>query len=132
MTPEGETLLNADEAKIKAAKHLQGMQLNGDAASRTYYAVFHAISALHLEYGNSFSSHAQLIGRFNRDFVRTGIFPPIFTRILTRLFEDRQLGDYDATAEITSEQTEQDIADAHQIIEAVRAHLQLKTQNPPK
>ena len=114
MTPESEALLKAAEAKLNAAQLLLSSGLNGDAASRAYYAVFHAISALHLASGNSFSSHAQLIGRFNKDFVRAGIFPPSFTRTLTRLFEDRQLGDYDATAEITPEQATRDITEAHE------------------
>lgn len=127
MTPESGVLLTAAEAKLKAAKILQGSGLYGDAASRVYYGVFHAISALHLASGNSFSSHAQLIERFNKDFVHTGIFAPAFIRILTRLFEDRQLGDYDATAEITPEQANQDITDAHQIIQAIRTHLTPKT-----
>jgi len=34
--------------------------LPDDAASRAYYAAFHAMSALHLADGNAFSIHAQL------------------------------------------------------------------------
>jgi uncharacterized protein (UPF0332 family) len=123
MTPETENLIAAAEAKLLAAELLLRESLHGDAALRAYYAVFHAISALHLACDNSFSSHAQLIGRFNRDFVRTGIFPPTFTRIVTRLFEDRQLGDYDATFEIGRDQAAQDVADAREVVAAIHAHL---------
>jgi uncharacterized protein (UPF0332 family) len=123
MTPEGEALLRAADDKLKAAQVLRDSGLDGDAASRAYYAAFHAISALHLASGNTFSSHAQLIGRFNKDYVRTGIFAPSLTRVLTRLFEDRQLGDYDPTTTVSSEQASQDIMDARQIVEAIRAHL---------
>ncbi len=97
MTPESEALLTAAQSKLKAAELLLNAGMNGDAVSRAYYAVFHAISALHLASGNSYSSHAQLIGRFNKDFVRTGTFPPALSRAVTRLFEDPQLGHYDAT-----------------------------------
>ncbi|MBK1646816.1 DNA-binding protein [Thiocapsa imhoffii] len=127
MTPECEALLTAADDKLRAAELLRDSGLNGDAASRAYYAAFHAISALHLAAGNTFSSHAQLIGRFNKDYVRTGIFVPSLTRILTRLFEDRQLGDYEPISTVTSEQAQQDIADAHEIIKAVRTHISQST-----
>ncbi|NEX23630.1 HEPN domain-containing protein [Thiorhodococcus mannitoliphagus] len=120
MTPESEALLAA-AAKLQAAELLFKEGLNGDAASRAYYAVFHAISALHLANGNTFSSHAQLIGRFNKDFVRTGLFAPEYTRIVTRLFEDRQLGDYDAVTAMADDQAKRDVADARRLIDAIRA-----------
>jgi uncharacterized protein (UPF0332 family) len=123
MTPESQALLAAANAKLKAAELLLKEGLAGDAASRAYYAVFHAISAVHLANGNTFSSHAQLIGRFNKDFVRTGLFAPEFTRIVTRLFQDRQLGDYDATTAIPDTQARQDIDDAHRLIDAIRVYL---------
>jgi uncharacterized protein (UPF0332 family) len=123
MTPESQALLAAANAKLKAAELLRKEGLTGDAASRAYYAVFHAISAVHLANGNTFSSHAQLIGRFNKDFVRTGTFAPEFTRIVTRLFEDRQLGDYEATTAIPDAQARQDIDDAHRLIDAIRIYL---------
>lgn len=68
--------------------------------SRAYYA-FHAITALRLSHGETYSSHAQVIGMFNKRFVQSGVFPKEFTTILTRLFDDRQSDDYDVTIGIT-------------------------------
>lgn len=116
--------LTAAEAKLKAAELLLREGIHGDAASRAYYAAFHALSALHLAYGNTFSSHAQLIGRFNKDFVRNDCFPPEFTRIMARLFEDRQSGDYDVASNMAEDEVRQDVVDARRIIEAVTAHLE--------
>jgi uncharacterized protein (UPF0332 family) len=42
--------------------------------------------------GQAFSSHAHVLGAFNRDFVHAGTFPREFAAILARLFEDRQTG----------------------------------------
>ncbi len=123
MTPECAALLSAARSKLEAAALLQASGMHGDAASRAYYAAFHAVSALHLAAGNSFSSHAQVIGRFNKDFVRSGLFAARFTRILTRLFEDRQLGDYEAAAEIGPTQAAQDVADAQALVDAICVHL---------
>ncbi|WP_295390394.1 HEPN domain-containing protein [uncultured Thiodictyon sp.] len=66
MTPAIERLLVAAQSKVQAAELLFKEGLYGDAASRAYYAVFHAISALHLSRGQTCSSHAQLIGRFTK------------------------------------------------------------------
>ena len=128
MTPECDALLAAAEAKLRAADLLLAEGLPDDAASRAYYAAFHAVSALHLAQGNAFSSHAQLIGRFNKDFIRTGRLPAEFARILTRLFQDRQLGDYGAPASVSQEQARQDINDARRLIAAI--HNALAPGNP--
>ena len=122
MTPECQALLAAATAKLKAADLLLADGFADDAASRAYYAVFHAVSALHLAKGNTFSSHAQLIGRFNKDFVRTGRLPAEFTKIVTRLFQDRQLGEY-ALDLISLELAAQDIDDARRIIAAIDDQL---------
>jgi len=96
-------------------------------ASRAYYAVFHAISAVLAEQGLSFSSHAQTLGAFNREFVKTGIFPPHSYRILQRLFEDRQLGDYDWSRDLDKETAENDVRDAESLISICIKHLEEKT-----
>jgi uncharacterized protein (UPF0332 family) len=125
VTPECDALLAAADTKLRAAELLLTEGLPDDAASRAYYAAFHAVSALHLADGNAFSSHAQLIGRFNKDFVRTRRMPTAFARILTRLFQDRQLGDDGAPASISPAQARQDIDDARQLIVAIRDALDL-------
>lgn len=94
-----------------------------DAASRAYYAAFHAISALLFASGKSYSSHAQLIGAFNRDFVKTQVFQRDFTAILTRLFEDRQSGDHDVFAAITEQEARRDVDDAQRIVESIQQYL---------
>ena len=43
------------------------------AVNRIYYAMFYAVGALALNRGFSTSSHGQLRGYFNREFVKTGL-----------------------------------------------------------
>jgi uncharacterized protein (UPF0332 family) len=116
-------LLAHARAKLKAARILLAASAPGDAASRAYYAAFHAVSAALLAHGHAYSSHAQVLGAFNRDFVRAGAFPREFTSTLTRLFEDRQTGDYDPTTSLDPAEAERDVQDAERIVEAVAAHL---------
>ena len=117
-------MMEKARSKLRAAHVLLGSGSWSDAGSRAYYAVFHAISAALLSIGESYSSHAQVIGMFNRRFVHTGRFPREFTPILTRLFEDRQSGDYDVTIELTEAEAREDIADAVAFVDAVAQFLE--------
>jgi len=94
-----------------------------DASSRSYYAVFHAICAVLWNDGKTFSSHAQTLGTFNRDYVRAGAFPKGFTRILNRLFKDRQKGDYDFLFPIEEQEAREDVRDAREVVRACTAFL---------
>lgn len=130
MKEEIQSILDKAAAKLRAAQVLLDLAAWDDAASRAYYATFHAISALHLSRNNTFSSHAQLIGRFNKDFVRTGSFPQDFTRTLARLFEDRQTGDYDVLGTMTEAEARKDVEDAKKIVDSVRDYLESTERVP--
>ena len=126
MTPPGATaevlramLAKADEMLSSANRDVAAGDY-GDAASRAYYAVFHAISAALAGRGLSFSSHSQTIGAFNREFVKTGVFPPETSRRLQRLFEDRQIADYDWKRHVDEETAKQDVADAAWVVAECR------------
>lgn len=112
----------ADE-KLRAARLLLDGRAWGDASSRAYYAAFHAVSAALLSRSETYSSHAQVLGAFNRGFVHPGLFPRDFTTLLTRLFENRQSGDYDVMPGVTEAEARQDVADAQRIVEAIRRFL---------
>ena len=83
----------------------------------------HAISAVLLSKGLHYSSHAQVIGNFNKEFVKTKIFPKTFTKIIQRLFEERQIGDYDIESGITKKEAKINLDDASKIIAAVNKYL---------
>jgi len=129
MTPQIEAVLRKAAEKLRVAEMLVANGAWDDAVSRAYYAAFHAVSALHLSQDQTFSSHAQSIGRFNKDFVRTGIFPKEFTAILTRLFEDRQSGDYDVSGLVTAEDAQRDVEDARRLLEVIGDYLRTTSQS---
>jgi uncharacterized protein (UPF0332 family) len=66
-----------------------------------------------------------VLGAFNKEFVRSGIFPKEFTALLTRLFEDRQSGDHDFMPGLTEEEPRQDVADAQKIVDSVQRFLEI-------
>jgi uncharacterized protein (UPF0332 family) len=123
VTPEVETLLRLADEKLRAARVLLAADAAGDAASRAYYAAFHAVSAALLSLGQTYSSHGQVLGAFNRHFVHSGRVPRHFTTVLTRLYEDRQTGDYEIATSLALDDGRQDVDDATTVVTAIRELL---------
>jgi len=63
--------------------------LYNTAVNRIYYAMYHAVSALALKDSFTTSKHLQLIGWFNREYVKTGRTDINSGKYLTRAFEMR-------------------------------------------
>ena len=72
-----QTLAKAHENLATAQHDFDGGFYDG-SVSRSYYAVFHAMTATLFSKGLHFSRHGQVIGAFNREFIKTGIFPKSF------------------------------------------------------
>ena len=117
-------ILEKAESKLKTARIDFDNGQYDDAISRAYYAVFHAISAALLSRQLVFSSHSQVVGAFNKEFVKAGIVPKEFTAIIQRLFADRQTGDYDIIDVIDKETAAEGIRNAVTILSAIRSYLE--------
>lgn len=61
---------------------------NGDlssAVNRAYYAVFNAISAVHVLNGNRYRKHKDAIANFNKCYVATGVFSRELGKLVSSL-----------------------------------------------
>jgi uncharacterized protein (UPF0332 family) len=65
------------------------------AINRIYYGIFYALLALGLKYQFKTSKHAQILGWFNKTFIKDEIFDRKYGIIAREAFETRQKGDYD-------------------------------------
>jgi len=65
------------------------------AVNRIYYGMFYSILALALQNNYETSKHQQLIGWFNKEFIRTGLIEKDYGRMLRDAYENRNYGDYD-------------------------------------
>ena len=65
------------------------------ANNRIYYAVFHAINAVHALDGNGYKRHKEAIAKFNENYVAAGIFPREYGRMIHRAENLRHNSDYD-------------------------------------
>lgn len=115
-------ILKAQE-KMQSAKLLFANGIYDDSVSRAYYAAFHAVSAVLFLNGFSFSSHSQTIGAFNREFVRTEIFPAHFSKSLHFLFDKRESGDYDIDKSIDEKIATQCLKEAEDILSSIQSYL---------
>lgn len=59
------------------------------ANNRAYYAIYHAISAIHALDGVSYKRHKDTLANFNKDYVRTEIFPKALGRKIAEAEEIR-------------------------------------------
>jgi len=64
------------------------------AVNRIYYGMFYMLLALALKNGFKTSKHSQLLGWFNKEFVKTGKIDREIGKIIHKAFEDRTDGDY--------------------------------------
>lgn len=115
-------MLNKSHNKLRTA--LLNLENEGydDSVSRSYYAVFHAISAVLLSKGLHFSTHMQTIGAFNRELVKTGEIP-VLTKTIEKLFSERQIGDYDFQRCLDVATAKEDLGEAEKIIDACESYL---------
>jgi len=108
-------LHRAQETFEEAQMLFEGEHLSG-AVNRIYYAMFYAVSALALSHDFKTSSHTQLRGYFNREFVKTGIVPLELGKAYNLAFENRTKGDYTDLTTFEREKVSQMLQDAETFI----------------
>ena len=86
-------LYKTDKA-LKAVKDNLDSDNIEAAQNRLYYAMFYIVSALGQSKGFITSKHGQLIGWFNREYIKTGILPKKYGELYRNTFKYRQETDY--------------------------------------
>lgn len=60
---------------LRSARALLAIEDYKGANNRAYYSIFHAINAVHAVSGKAYKRHKDAVANFNKDYVRTSIFP---------------------------------------------------------
>jgi uncharacterized protein (UPF0332 family) len=89
------------------------------AVNRIYYGIYYSLSALAIKHQYSTSKHAQLIGWFNRTFVKVGAIEKEFSKMIRKAFENRMEGDYNVFADFSKEEVEQSLKEMKIVIQAL-------------
>lgn len=80
---------------LEEARAVAGLGFWSLAANRLYYASFYMASALLIDKGLSAQTHGGVIHLIGYHFVTKGLLPREYGKLLSRLYEMRQSGDYD-------------------------------------
>ena len=105
-------ILNKAERTLQSAESLFNNGFVESAASRAYYAAFHAIQAVLASVNQAYSKHSTVIAQFQRQFVKTGIFPSKLGKALKRMMNHREIGDYKYDEELDHYEVKDDIEKA--------------------
>ena len=65
------------------------------ANNRAYYSIFHVINAVHAVSGKAYKRHKDAVANFNKDYVKTSVFPREMGRKIGQAEEIRHASDYD-------------------------------------
>lgn len=111
--------LQTARSDLKSAKILFAAEEYKAANNRAYYAIFHAISAVQALDGKAYKRHKDVIGNFNKDYVKTEIFPKEMGRKIGQAEEIRHASDYDDFYIASREEAQRQVLTADEFIEMV-------------
>ncbi len=74
------------------------------AVNRIYYGMFYMVTALALKYKFESSKHQQLLGWFNKTFIKEGAIDRKYGEYIRKAYKNRMIGDYDTFVEFKKEE----------------------------
>ena len=114
--------LQTAKENLKSAKILLEAEEYKSAKKRAYYAVFHAINAIHALDGKAYKRHKDAIGNFNKEYVKSEIFPREVGRKIGEAEEIRHASDYDDFYFASREEEERQVSAADEFIQLVEKY----------
>ena len=109
--------LQTARSDLKSARILLEAGEYRGANNRAYYAIFHAINAVHAVSGKAYKRHKDAIGSFNKDYVKTEIFPREIGRKIAEAEEIRHVSDYDDFYIASREESQRQVAVAEEFLQ---------------
>lgn len=110
------------KSDIKSAQILLDAGEYRSSNNRAYYGIYHAISAIHALDGNSYKKHEDALANFNKEYVKTEIFPRNIGRRISEAAEIRHASDYDDFYIATKAEAEEQIDTALEVLELVQRY----------
>jgi len=101
-----------------------------NAANRSYYCIFNAMRAvLALDRFDS-KKHSGVISAFQKDYIRTGIFPKKFSDIVKKAFTIRNESDYEVFYLVSKSEVTAQVENAGIFLEAVEKYVVERIKHP--
>ena len=107
---------------LRSARILLDAQEYKGANNRAYYAIFQAINAVHAIDGTAYKRHKDAIANFNKNYIKTGVFPREIGRKISEAEEIRHASDYDDFYIASKEEAERQVSVADEFIQLIEAY----------
>ena len=107
---------------LKSARVLLAIEDYKGANNRAYYSIFHAINAVYAVSGKAYKRHKDALANFNKEYVKTSIFPREMGRKIGQAEEIRHASDYDDFYIASKEESEQQILTAEEFFVLVEKY----------
>lgn len=112
-------MLSAAEGNLEIGQYKTSL-------NRSYYAIFHAMRAMNILKGFDSSKHSGVIAYFNKEYIKEGIMDKELSVIIKSSSFLREKSDYDDFFIVGRKETENQLASARIILEAVEKYLNEK------
>lgn len=120
--------LESAKEDLNSAKVLFNAKAYKGANNRAYYAVFHSINAVHALKGTGYKRHKDAIANFNKEYIKTEIFPRSIGRKIAGLQKIRHASDYDDFYIATLEEAKKQIAVAEEFIKIIEEYCRVQLE----
>jgi len=118
MTPAVQDKWGRAKDSLRAARHLLTVSPDS-AASRAYYAAFHAVSALFLHEGTQFKKHTGVETAVHRDLVKSGRWASALGKAFNKLRTYRTISDYSSSVHVSPQEAQLAVELAEAVLTAV-------------
>ncbi len=118
--------LNQAKENLEEAKILYSSNKYKGANNRAYYSIFHVIRSILALEPIDFKKHKDVIGYFNKNYVKTEIFPRNMGRKIADATSIREDSDYDDEFVVKPEITEAQIQTAEELINLAEKYIETK------
>ena len=100
------------------------------AMNRIYYGIYYMLSAVAIQERFETTKHQQLIGWFNKTYIKTGLIDKKHGKSVRRAYENRMEGDYNVLSEFTEDLVRQAFTEMQALIAAIEALLDQGQKQP--
>ncbi|MBI3925568.1 MAG: HEPN domain-containing protein [Armatimonadetes bacterium] len=120
---------HSDEA-LAAARHLHAGGFHRDAVSRSYYAAYHLARALLLSEDQQPRTHSGTTRMLGLHFIRPGILPSRYSRLLSLLQSEREGADYESAFDFGEEDALRWLSEVESFGQDVKSELRRRGYLP--
>jgi uncharacterized protein (UPF0332 family) len=108
---------------LKEAETLKKNSLFRGTINRAYYAMFYAVMALAAQKNYAASKHSGMIAFFDKEYIKTKIFPAELSRSLHMGFDRRQASDYGEVWMVDEEEASAGLSQAIDFVQRIDTYL---------